>query len=88
MNRLRQVLRPERLRELSLLLIVIVTILLFGSQIENYFDARMFNRIAGSVMIIMIVAVGETLVVLTRNIDLSVGSIVGFAACCKARKSE
>jgi rhamnose transport system permease protein len=31
-------------------------------------------------MIILVVAVGQTLVVLTRNIDLSVGSIVGFTA--------
>src|SRR5258708_34682462 len=80
MTAISRIIRPERLRELSLLVIVIVTSLLFGSQIENYYDARMFNRIAGSVMIIMIVAVGETLVVLTRNIDLSVGSIVGFTA--------
>jgi rhamnose transport system permease protein len=32
------------------------------------------------VAILAIVAVGETLVVLTRSVDLSVGSIVGFAA--------
>ena len=31
-------------------------------------------------MIIAVVAVGQTLVVLTRNIDLSVGSVVGLTA--------
>ena len=37
-----------------------------------------FNRIATSVAIITVVAVGQILVVLTRNIDLLVGSIVGL----------
>ena len=52
----------------------------FGSFIDNYYSFRTFNRIASSVAIITVVAVGQTLVVLTRNIDLSVGSIVGFTA--------
>jgi rhamnose transport system permease protein len=71
--------RPEQVREFSLLLLIIVAILIFGSLIDNYYTSRTFNRIASSVAIITIVAVGQTLVVLTRNIDLSVGSIVG---CC------
>ena len=53
---------------------------IFGSLIDNYYTFRTFNRIASSVAIITVVAVGQTLVVLTRNIDLSVGSIVGFTA--------
>jgi len=40
--------------------------------------ARTINRIATSVAIVGVVAVGQTLVALTGNIDLSVGSIVGF----------
>jgi rhamnose transport system permease protein len=65
---------------LSLLVIILIAVLIFGSQIENYFNFRTFNRISSSVMIIAVVAVGQTLVVLTRNLDLSVGSIVGFTA--------
>jgi rhamnose transport system permease protein len=80
MNTLRRIIRPEQIRELSLLLIVIVAILIFGSQINEYYTGRTFNRISTSVAIILVVAVGETLVVLTRNIDLSVGSVVGFTA--------
>jgi rhamnose transport system permease protein len=80
MTTIRRVLRPEQVRELSLLLIIILAVLFFGSQIEGYLSARTFNRIATSVAIITVVAVGQTLVVLTRNIDLSVGSIVGFCA--------
>lgn len=77
---IRRVLRPEQVRELSLVLLIVLAVLFFGSQIENYYTPRTFNRIATSVAILVVMAVGQTLVVLTRNIDLSVGSIVGFTA--------
>ncbi len=80
MNAIRRYLRPEQIRELSLIVIIILAVLFFATQIENYLSARTFNRISTSIAIIAVVAVGQTLVVLTRNIDLSVGSIVGFAA--------
>lgn len=80
MTWLKRNVRPEQVRELSLLLLIIVAVLSFGAMIDNYYTSRTFNRIASSVAIITIVAVGQTLVVLTRNIDLSVGSIVGCAA--------
>jgi rhamnose transport system permease protein len=72
--------RPEQIRELSLLFLIIVAILVFGSLIDGYYTSRTFNRVASSVAIITVVAVGQTLVVLTRSIDLSVGSIVGCTA--------
>lgn len=80
MNAFMRRVRPEQLRELVLVLLIVLLILFFGTQIEGYFTARTFNRISTSVAIIAVVAVGQTLVILTRNIDLSVGSIVGFAA--------
>ncbi|RME98211.1 MAG: ABC transporter permease [Chloroflexi bacterium] len=72
--------RPEQIRELVIVLLILLVILFFGSQIDNYYNARFFNRISTSVAIIAVIAVGQTLVILTRNIDLSVGSIVGFTA--------
>jgi rhamnose transport system permease protein len=80
MNWLRRHVRPEQIRELSLFMLIIVAVLVFGSLIDGYYSFRTFNRIASSVAIITVVAVGQTLVVLTRNIDLSVGSIAGFTA--------
>jgi len=80
MEFIKRVLRPEQIRELSLVLLIVVAVLFFGSQIDGYYSWRTFNRIATSVSILAVVAVGQTLVVLTRNIDLSVGSIVGFTA--------
>ena len=79
-NWLQRHVRPEQIREFSLLLLIIVAVLIFGSLIDGYYTSRTFNRIASSVAIITVVAVGQTLVVLTRNIDLSVGSIVGCTA--------
>ncbi|MEZ4673823.1 MAG: ABC transporter permease [Caldilineaceae bacterium] len=80
MRWMKRVLRPEQIRELSLVLLIILAILFFSSQIDNYLTARTFNRVATSAAILVVIAVGQTLVVLTRNIDLSVGSIVGFTA--------
>src|SRR5215471_6609628 len=80
MSWIKRVFRPSQIRELSLVLLIALAVLFFSLQIEGYFSARTANRIATSVAIIGVVAVGQTLVVLTRNIDLSVGSIVGFTA--------
>jgi rhamnose transport system permease protein len=80
MYRIRQYILPEQIREFSLVFIILLVMLFFGSQIEGYYSARTFNRIATGVAIITVIAAGQTLVVLTRNIDLSVGSIVGFAS--------
>jgi rhamnose transport system permease protein len=80
MNWVRRHVRPEQIRELSLFMLIIVAVLVFGSLIDGYYSFRTFNRIASSVAIITVVAVGQTLVVLTRNIDLSVGSIACFTA--------
>ncbi len=80
MNFIRRVLRPEQIREFSLVLLIALAVIFFASQIEGYYSGRTFNRIATSVAILVVMAVGQTLVVLTRNIDLSVGSIVGCTA--------
>jgi rhamnose transport system permease protein len=80
MNSIRRLFRPEQIRELSLLVLIIGAVLFFGSQINNYYSGRTFTRISTGAAILAVVAVGQTLIVLTRNIDLSVGSIVGFTA--------
>ena len=80
MKSLRSRIRPEQLRELVLFLLIILLLLFFSTQIDRYLNARFFNRVTTSAAIIIVVAAGQTLVILTRNIDLSVGSIVGFTA--------
>ena len=73
-------LSPAALRILALLAVLAIVILFFAAQIEGYLNGRLFNRISSSVAIMALIATGQTLVILTRNIDLSVGSMVGFTA--------
>jgi len=72
--------RPEQVRVIVLFVVIIVLIAFFATQIPNYVSGRTFSRISTTLPIVLVVAVGQTLVVLTRNIDLSVGSIVGLVA--------
>ena len=72
--------RPEQFRELILLVVTIGLLIFFASQIPDYFNARSVNRLTTGLAIPLMVAVGQVLVVLTRNIDLSVSSIVGLSA--------
>ena len=71
---------PEQLRETFLVLLILVFVLFFSTQIPDYFNPRFINRISTSVAVIGILAVGQTLVFLTRNFDLSIGSITGVTA--------
>src|SRR6185436_3970069 len=80
MDQLKRYFRPEQLREMSLIALIVFIFLFFGSQIEGYFSPRIFNRVTSDVAIIAVVALGETLVLLTRNYDLSVASTVGLTA--------
>lgn len=72
--------KPERIKELTLVGIIVASVLAFSLVIENYLDGRFFNRVTTSLVIVGILAAGQAMVIITRNIDLSVGSIVGVAA--------
>ena len=77
---MRRLVRPDQIRVFSLVVLLVAFVLFFSAQIPGYLSGRTFVRISTGVAIIAVVAVGQTLVVLTRNIDLSVGSVVGFTA--------
>ena len=63
-----------------LVAVIIGVVVFFASQIPNFFDPRSINRLSMGLAIPLVVAVGQVFVVLTRNIDLSVSSIVGMSA--------
>ncbi|NND19692.1 MAG: ABC transporter permease [Silicimonas sp.] len=71
---------PTTLRVIVLFFVLVLVALFFSTQIDRYLTPRLFTRISTSVAIIAILAVGQAIVVLTRNIDLSLGSIVGCVA--------
>ena len=68
-----------RLREIGILIALVAVVIFFGVRATNFLTVGNWQGIAQNVSIVAVVAVGETLVILTRNIDLSVGSIVGLA---------
>lgn len=69
-----------RLRDLGIFVALAATVLIFAVQAKNFATVGNWQDIATDVAMVVVVAVGETMVVLTRNIDLSVGSIVGLTA--------
>jgi rhamnose transport system permease protein len=69
-----------RLRELGIFVALATTILIFSVRADNFLTVGNWQNIATDVAMVVVVAVGQTMVVLTRNIDLSVGSIVGLSA--------
>lgn len=71
---------PQTLRIGALVVVILLVLIFFGTQIDNYYEPRLFVRISTSVAIMALIAVGQAFVVLTRNIDLSIGSVVGFTA--------
>ena len=72
--------RPERVKELSLVGVILLMLLVFSFLVDDYLSGRFFNRVTTSVAITAVLAVAQTMVIVTRNIDLSVGSIVGVSA--------
>ena len=73
-----------RLRELGIFVALAATILIFSVRADNFLTVGNWQNIATDVAMVGVVAVGQTMVVLTRNIDLSVGSIVGLSAYVSA----
>jgi len=71
---------PQTLRLIALGLALLAVILFFSTQIDGYLSPRMFVRITTSAAIVLPIAVGQAIVIITRNIDLSIGSIVGVVA--------
>jgi rhamnose transport system permease protein len=69
-----------RLREAGIFIVLGVAVVFFWARANNFMTVGNWQDIATDVALVGVLAVGQTMVVLTRNIDLSVGSIVGLTA--------
>lgn len=67
-------------REVTALLAILCLFVLLGGMETRYFSLQTVTMIFGSAQIQMLLAIGATLVMLTRNIDVSVGSTTGLCA--------
>ena len=69
-----------RLRELGIAAALVVAVVFFAVRSDAFLTSGNWRNIALNVATVVVVAVGQTMVVLTRNIDLSVSSMVGLTA--------
>ena len=69
-----------RQRELSLVAVIVVLSLLVASQAPQFLSVDNLSQVAVLAAIIAIAAAGEALVIITRNVDLSVESTIGLVA--------
>jgi len=69
-----------RVRELGIVVALAALILFTGLVEPRFLSAGSLRDLALNAAIIAILAAGQTIVIITRNIDLSVGAILGLAA--------
>ena len=69
-----------RFRELGIVLALIIVV--GATTIDNhlFLSATSIQNLLSSASIIALLAIGETIVIVTRNVDLSIGSVLGISA--------
>ncbi len=69
-----------RFRELGIVLALVIVV--GGTTLDNhlFLSAANLQQILAGSAIIALLAIGETIVIITRNVDLSIGSILGISA--------
>src|SRR5262245_49620707 len=69
-----------RIREVGIGLFLLILIGLVSLRAPTFLTVDNFNDILLSISILVIVALAQTMVIITRSIDLSVSSIIGLVA--------
>jgi rhamnose transport system permease protein len=69
-----------RVREIGILVALLALIAVTAIMEPRFIEADSLRNLALNASIFAILAAGQTLVIITRNVDLSVGSVLGLAA--------
>jgi rhamnose transport system permease protein len=69
-----------RVRELGIVIALALLITVTAILEPRFIEANSLRNLALNASIFAILAVGQTLVIVTRNVDLSVGSVLGLSA--------
>jgi rhamnose transport system permease protein len=69
-----------RVRELGIALLIVAVFLVATLKNSAFAHSHSIQQLLTGAAIIALLGVGETLVIVTRNVDLSVGSVVGISA--------
>ena len=72
--------RVLRVRELGIVAALALLITVTAIMEPRFIEANSLRNLALNAAIFAILAVGQTLVIITRNVDLSVGSVLGLSA--------
>src|ERR1700752_5399978 len=60
------------------LLALILTMVFFSLKTDRFLQAQNLSLVLQQVMVVGVLAIGQTLVILTAGIDLSVGTVMAF----------
>lgn len=74
------VLNILRAREVGIALLIVLVVLITTINNSHFIDANSIQQLLSGAALIALLGVGETLVIVTRNVDLSVGSVLGLSA--------
>ncbi len=69
-----------RVRELGIVLALVVLVAVTAAANPRFLSGQSVRDLVLAAAILVVLAVGQTIVVITRNIDLSVGSVLGLSA--------
>lgn len=69
-----------RAREFSIALLIVIVVGVTGIHNHNFLSGSSLQQLLSGAALIALLGVGETLVIVTRNVDLSVGSVLGLSA--------
>lgn len=69
-----------RAREFGILLLIVLVVVATSVNNSHFLSANSVQQLLSGAAIVALLGVGETLVLVTRNVDLSVGSVLGLSA--------
>jgi rhamnose transport system permease protein len=69
-----------RARELGIAIVIVIVFLVATVKNHAFANSHSVQQLLTGAALIALLGVGETLVIITRNVDLSVGSVVGLSA--------
>src|SRR4051794_19771854 len=69
-----------RFRELGIVLALVLVVGAAAIDNPHFLSATNVQQILSGAAIIALLAIGETVVIITRNVDLSIGSVLGLSA--------
>jgi rhamnose transport system permease protein len=69
-----------RAREAGIALLIVVVVVVTAIHNHHFVEANSIQQLLSGAALFALLGVGETLVIVTRNVDLSVGSVLGLSA--------